>query len=1414
MFRYFPATLAFALHFQAIGGTVPTVDEPEFQGHAYLVQLAQKIHANATGDEYLAVNYSQDLVSSISDKYFSISGPAISPAWETRIELAGIRRECDPMLSWQPREACNTGDELLWKGHGVDMQFVHSAAGMRQNFIVATRVHGSGDLHVVLHTSGDLIARQQSALGAVFVDGRNYPQFHYNDLRVWDACGTILEARMVVDGDGPGTILLVVDDSSAQYPITVDPVAGTANPVLSGAFASLFGWSVRSAGDLNGDGYSDVVVGAPEFSQGQTREGGAFVYYGGPNGIGTTPNVTLQVDQAEANFGFSVGHAGDLNGDGYSDLAVGAKDWESSAAQENEGAVFIYYGSATGISSAFDIRLEQNVAAIANNTFGTCVAGAGDLNNDGYSDLIVGGNNATNGQTNEGLVWVFLGSSTGLNPAPAHILESDRNAAFFGLSIAAAGDINGDGFDDIVVGAHRYSLGCPVADPACRNGAVFVYHGSNSATRPLGINLKATPVLIFNTVGVGLGLTGWSVSGAGDVNGDGFSDVIIGDWRDDIGGQTREGVAVVYHGSTTGLVMTPATIIQNNIAQSWMGRSVSSAGDVNGDGYADILVGGPEFSSGGLSFRGRVQLHLGGPAGISASPFITYQGLEAGARMGESVAVAGDVNGDGYSDFILSTHNRNGASVFRGGPYMIGPVAPAVGTVAPPTTFSGYPDALSGSSVANAGDVNGDGYSDVLVGAPEASNGQTNEGLAFLYYGSASGLASTPDLTLEMNVANARFGYSVATAGDVNGDGYADVVIGAPEAGGTGRAYIFHGGPGGLTSAPSLILTGTASSRFGHSVSTGGDINSDGFSDVLIGAPSSGTVSVHLGSVLGLTATPHELLPNPQVGSNYGWAVATAGDVNGDGFSDIVIGAPDFSNGQAGEGVAFVHHGSEDGLVLPFANLLERNQAGARFGFSVAGAGDMNGDGFFDVAIGAPNWRTTQVNEGAMSFHPGSAAGVVATGPTTALIPGGLANINFGSSVAEGGDINGDGYADLLVGAPLFSTSFAGQGRLHVFSGRPGLPPSTAFMSLWAPNVAGRRAGASVAGGGDIDGDGFSDVIVGQPNATSALTNEGAHTLLRGNWSPSVSRPTRLYMTDLVNPLATNGIDPTDVYFGIGHYARSHMQRKPGRLKWEVVFEGQPYSGGPASVTNSILFTAQSATWTDLGITGVEIKELIFKEAFRRRYKWRVRVEYPIHRSMDGQKFSRWFYGFASAHGDIGVLPLELIDFTGDAITDGNLLKWTTASETGTQRFVVERSNDATEFREVGALDAAGDSWSLLDYQWLDRGAPEGLSYYRLRMEDLDGAVDYSPVILVRRGAGLVQVHPNPVADLLVWDVKGDLVERARIMDGLGRIVVDEAAANGQLQGGKLANLPAGAYTLLLLDRSNNVIARTRFLKA
>ena len=202
-----------------------------------------------------------------------------------------------------------------------------------------------------------------------------------------------------------------------------------------------------------------------------------------------------------------------------------------------------------------------------------------------------------------------------------------------------------------------------------------------------------------------------------------------------------------------------------------------------------------------------------------------------------------------------------------------------------------------------------------------------------------------------------------------------------------------------------------------------------------------------------------------------------------------------------------------------------------------------------------------------------------------------------------------------------------------------------------------------------------------------------------------------------------------------------------------------------------------------------------------------------MHRSIDGQRFSRWFYGYASAHGDIGVLPVELLYFKGKALDAGNLLQWSTGSESGSEAFIVERSPDLSAFRPIARVTAAGDSWTPLSYEFTDREAPAGLSYYRLRIEDLDGSHRYSDVVPLQRGIGIT-IHPNPVMDLLTWESGHGLVHRARIVDGLGRLVAEVPATSGSIQGKPLLDLPYGLYSLLLLDEAGNVLARSRFLKS
>jgi FG-GAP repeat len=264
-----------------------------------------------------------------------------------------------------------------------------------------------------------------------------------------------------------------------------------------------------------------------------------------------------------------------------------------------------------------------------------------------------------------------------------------------------------------------------------------------------------------------------------------------------------------------------------------------------------------------------------------------------------------------------------------------------------------------GTSVASAGDVNGDGYVDVIVGAPSYDYGQTDEGRVFLYYGTPGGLSHKPVWTAEGDQETAFFGFSVGTAGDVNGDGYDDVIVGAmgywdgPQR--EGWAFVYYGSPTG----PSQAWTAEGNlydAEFGWSVGTAGDVNGDGFDDVVIGARVSysvGKAFVYLGSAAGLSSTPQWVGKGTTQGGWYGSSVGTAGDVNGDGYDDVTVGEQGYSNGQVGEGRAFVYFGSPSGVSGAPGCSVESNQSGAAYGWSVGTARDVNGDGFDDLIVGS-----------------------------------------------------------------------------------------------------------------------------------------------------------------------------------------------------------------------------------------------------------------------------------------------------------------------------------------------------------------------------------------------------------------------------------------------------------------------------
>jgi len=436
--------------------------------------------------------------------------------------------------------------------------------------------------------------------------------------------------------------------------------------------------------------------------------------------------------------------------------------------------------------------------------FGESVSGAGDVNGDGYDDVIVGARQYDNGEDDEGRAFVFLGSAAGLATTPAWMAESDQAVAYFGRPVSAAGDVNGDGFGDVLVGASVFN------SVTFDEGRVYVFHGSAAGLSP-------SPDWIVDGQQTGEQL-GYSVSGAGDVNGDGFDDVIVGSVNYD-GITFQVGRAAVYAGSPLGLSTVPIWSAEGSQSQEALGESVTSAGDVNADGYDDVVVGAPgydPFPSG----DGRALLYLGSPTGPSPLPDWTAVGSQQSENFGDHVSSAGDVDGDGYDDLLVGasrygifTNEEGRAYLFLGTPS---------GLASSPAWIQegNQADARFAIALSGAGDVNADGYDDAIVGASLYDNGQTNEGRVFLYLGSPRGLGTSPAWTAESNQPSAFFGTSVSRAGDVDGNGYDDVIVGAWgfDAGQSaeGRAFVYLGQP----TASHAIRNGDGTNPLGYSALT------------------------------------------------------------------------------------------------------------------------------------------------------------------------------------------------------------------------------------------------------------------------------------------------------------------------------------------------------------------------------------------------------------------------------------------------------------------------------------------------------------------------------------------------------------------------------------------------------------------
>jgi hypothetical protein len=282
----------------------------------------------------------------------------------------------------------------------------------------------------------------------------------------------------------------------------------------------------------------------------------------------------------------------------------------------------------------------------------------------------------------------------------------------------------------------------------------------------------------------GVDYFGYSVSAAGDVNRDGFSDVIVGAYLNDAGGSDA-GRAYLYFGGAS-MDNIADVIFTGEASFDYFGSSVAAAGDVNHDGFSDVIVGAEGNDAAGFD-AGRVYLYWGGVSMDNIADVI-FTGEASGHRFGISIASAGDVNHDGFSDVIAGGSGAGRACLYFGGINMDN-VADVI------FTGEGMVDYFGGS-VSSAGDVNRDGFADVIIGAEGNDAGGFDAGRAYLYFGGSS-MDNTADAVFTGEALLDRFGISVAAAGDVNQDGFSEVIVGAEGNSAIGyklgRAYVYSG---------------------------------------------------------------------------------------------------------------------------------------------------------------------------------------------------------------------------------------------------------------------------------------------------------------------------------------------------------------------------------------------------------------------------------------------------------------------------------------------------------------------------------------------------------------------------------------------------------------------------------------------
>ena len=823
--------------------------------------------------------------------------------------------------------------------------------------------------------------------------------------------GTLrVEGRTMVASNPGRSIVRATDHYTGDTANLVVEAVSAQSPTLPRDGLRTGAGTVLGLGDVNGDGYEDVALGHPEVAIGGASSGAVFVYAGGPDGLDPTPVQQMAGPAANEDWGRDLWR-GDLNNDGRLDLVVAADRTDRGGI--NTGSIRIYEATHDGFFESepwVQYHGEQQYGRMGS-SITVC-----DFDGNGWPDLASGARDVVDPEApgtirDQGGVYIWIGTKVGFGDAPDFALFgvvpdghggwSPAQEQHFGMALAS-GDFDGDGLCDLAVGAPEGGL-----SSANEDGVVQVYYG----TLDQGLVLERTPRLTFTGNDSELGRR----MAAGDIDNDGKDDLLLANWRDDTVDKDA-GLVGLYLGSrlpsSVTTTLTPEDAdwrVYGNETNAHLGASVAIA-DATGDGRLDVLVGmyrgrapGGRFSSGSVRVYDGVQVASDAAARTDASgqtPWFEAGGDTSYDRMGQAVGAA-DVNGDGSPDLVGLAGHDDAWGIDVGAPYWT------------PTDSAAWsrlelPGVAAGSEVGDGlalFDVDGDGCDDALYGIPGAGTDSEGANAGRVYARTCTGTQLGPLFGgFPTHSVSDAFGQLIEPVGDFDNDGYDDLAIVArkdsnPSTFGsefvdgaacegsrfqTGSVMVFRGGPTGVATEPSFIA---------------------------FGATSAGFI----------------------------WALTGGFDHNGDGYDDVAIGGLAWGNNEMG-GYTILHgRPATAGKVTVMCG--QRVQYGFRrydrMGDNLAGAGDIDGDGCDELAVGAPReeLHSDYFNQGVLRILWGhGGAGCPASAEVTTLS---FRNVGreLGSGLDAGKDVDGDGIPDIVAGGDANRVDFSEVGGAWLVPG-------------------------------------------------------------------------------------------------------------------------------------------------------------------------------------------------------------------------------------------------------------------------------------------------------------------------------------------------------------------------------------------